>query len=112
MLNKDNKTQKIKLSKIFEGNISTRAAVALINHEIKIDIDKIILDFANIDFISRSFTHELLRFIENHERKVEIANTKKSVKDMLALVKSAKVKTKQEISNSTIIKLSSHTASF
>jgi len=106
MSNKEIKNKRIKLFDLFKGNISTRAAVNLINQKMCPDSDKVILDFSKIEFISRSFTHELLRFIEKDDREIQMVNTAPSIKAMLEMVKTSKKKASKKIDQTTTIKLS------
>ena len=112
MLNKEIEIQEIKLSSLFDGNISTRAAVSLIDHQMNPKAKKVILNFSNIDFISRSFTHELLRFIDKNDREIELIHIQSQVKTMLKMVKASKHTTSENIDDSTVIKLSESAASF
>ncbi len=112
MLNKERPIQEIKLSTLFEGNISTRAAVSILASQINPHAEKVILNFSNIDFISRSFSHELLRFIENSESIIEFKDLNTTVKTMLKMVKTAKQKSLTSFDKTPMVKLSETSASF
>ena len=46
----------------------------------------VILDFKNVEFISRSFAHELWLYMHRH-KEVEIVNTNKDIENMINAVK-------------------------
>jgi|APSaa5957512622_1039677.scaffolds.fasta_scaffold02970_3 hypothetical protein len=77
----------ISLFEIFGNNIITRNSIASFFEEINfLEKDKIVLDFNNVAFISRSCADEYLKQRKKSKKKVVEANMSKNVCDMFSLV--------------------------
>lgn len=63
----------------------------------KADQPSVVLDFANVEFISRSAAHALLKLQEESEKQVEFANTNEAVHNMLRIVAESKNRPRQEV---------------
>lgn len=50
--------------------------------------DKVVLDFKNVEFLSRSAAHELLKYMNMNPNKIYLRNLSPSVRTMLELVES------------------------
>ena len=84
------KTIKIKLSKVISKSISSRQAVSLVKDKIPAlsNFDKvdIILDFSEVNFVSRSFIDEIFNLQEKlRSRKIsfEFINMNKVIREIL-----------------------------
>ncbi len=88
-LNKDSKT--IYLANHFSRNLAFRNTVRNLFHLInESDLDEVILNFQDVEIISRSFAHEILVSLRETEKKVLIENLPPNVQRMFDLVKSHK----------------------
>ena len=77
----------ISLFEIFGNNIITRNSIASFFEEINfLEKHKIVLDFNNVAFISRSCADEYLKQRKKSKKKVVEANMSKNVCDMFSLV--------------------------
>ncbi|MDL1871187.1 hypothetical protein FBR05_03175 [Deltaproteobacteria bacterium PRO3] len=90
MLNKNANPQIIRLRELFEKNISTRQALSKIKEQFAPSATKIILDFSDIDFVSRSFSHELIRFSKSWEKQIEFKNLNPTIQALFSKVQAAK----------------------
>lgn len=110
MLNKKNKTKKIVLKDLFGSAVSTRQAVEEISKELSKNSSKTVIDFKGIEFVSRSFAHEFLRFEDKNS--VEVKNLYPDVKKMFQAVRKSRFSRTwdEEITDSSISlsDLSSH----
>lgn len=99
------KVIKIKLSSLISKSISSRQAIKLIEDKIFIlpNYDKIdiILDFSSVNFISRSFTDEILNLkekLENRKISFEFIETNDEINKMLEITSFHRtIKPKREI---------------
>jgi len=89
----ENKTTKINVAQILSKTISSRDVLVVLIKKISSAKEKIVeLDFSEVDFISRSAAHELLKIREDFDRKkifkknVMFVNQNKDVSQMLRLV--------------------------
>ncbi len=83
------KIRLIKLSELFVEQISGRSAVNAIFSELE-GVHHLILDFAGIQFISRSAAHELITQMEEVQKNlvsVQLSSPAKEVSEMLEKVK-------------------------
>lgn len=87
------KTIKINISKLVTKNIATRQAIDLVKREVfalpNLKNFTIELDFADVDFISRSFADELINLrkqVKNKNTTIEFINTNNEVDNMLKIV--------------------------
>lgn len=76
---------KIDLGREIAPFLSSRDMVNYLGQIIS-NSNKVILDFKNVEFISRSFAHELLNCKMNSEGKIELINPNSSVSRMLETV--------------------------
>ena len=90
MLNKDSKRQIIPLQEMFEKNISSRQAVEKIQNQFEPAAKIIVLDFAGIEFVSRSFAHELIRFSKSSEKEIEFVNFNPIIRALFSKVRAVK----------------------
>lgn len=86
-----NKEFNIRLSNYIDSNVNSRLYVRhLLNLEdIKDALDnekKIIIDFDDISFISRSAFHELISFVNKSDNKFVFVNMKKSVEELFNVI--------------------------
>lgn len=89
----------IDLNKLIAKDIATRQAISLVKREIIHDIAAqkkvvtIVVDFQNIESVSRSFADEMLNLrkeIEKKKMEIDFMNTKKEVYDMFKIVSMAR----------------------
>ena len=74
----------LQLSSIFnDTNLRNRASVSLIRE--RICDNEVVLDFNKIDFISKSFSHELLSYLKSNGYKAHFKNVNKSVDSVLRI---------------------------
>jgi anti-anti-sigma regulatory factor len=76
------------VSEIFENKINSRSSVELLFNQL-IDVDKVIIDFKSIEFISRAAAHELVVNIEKHQSRgvdVTLKNVDSAINKMLDAV--------------------------
>ena len=86
-----NQQKTLDMATLIASVIHSRDAVKLVQDAIeKTDVMSVSLDFANVEFISRSAAHELLVLKENlkqtKNRDIVFTNTNKDVNDMLRVV--------------------------
>lgn len=85
-----NKKFTLKLFEIIKTNrISTREMARKFFDLLPKEIDEYIIDFSEIEFISRSFADEILRIKKNltlQNKKLEFQNMQESVKKMIEIV--------------------------
>ena len=89
------KQNNIKLHSLFGSIVSTRQAVT----EIRINMNEqrsSILDFAQVNFVSRSFAHELLRLIDSSNDSIELINVSPEIQKLVDLVDQARSKDDDE----------------
>jgi len=85
------KSIKISLFDRFSRNILTRSRMQEFFSEIESKkSDKVILDFKNIKFISRSCADEYLKLKRNTSKTIEEINLTKNISKMLSAVRDAK----------------------
>lgn len=88
MISLSNNNKTVDLVKCFSRNLAfrdnARNLFAAINNS---DLDEIILNFQDIEAISRSFAHEILVKLRETEKKVIIENIPPDVQKMMDLVK-------------------------
>lgn len=111
MWNKKKKNQVIELSELFDRNINTRAAISFITEKIDQEAESIVLNFEKIEFVSRSFAHELLKLVKNHHQPVKFECVNKDIKNLLAIVKRSK-ESHRETVHTSFVKLSHSASSF
>lgn len=83
------KIKTIKLAKVFDKQISGRSAVNAVFSELN-GVHHLILDFSDIQFISRSAAHQLISCVERAQQErisVETPFQSQSVSEMLQKVK-------------------------
>src|SRR3990167_5645854 len=111
MLNKNSKSKNVFVKDLFGSTVSTRQAVQELAKHISLKNPKVIIDFDEVEFVSRSFAHEFLRFQKKHPA-VEAQNCSKDVKKMFDTVRQSNSSTysDEDITNSSInlSDLSSH----
>lgn len=111
MWNRKKKNQVIELAELFDRNINTRAAISLIIEKIDREVENVVLNFDKIKFVSRSFAHELLKLIENHDRLIKIERVNKDIRNLLAIVKRSKESHRDSV-HPSFVKLSHSASSF
>lgn len=79
---------------MFGSSISTRQAVSDI--EKNVDGTPAILDFSQIDFVSRSFAHEFLRFLKRINVSIEMSGLSPDVEKWINFVKEGRASTEDE----------------
>jgi len=89
MLNKKSNRQTLHLREIFEKNISMRQTVAQIQRQFDPDAKIVVLDFSDIEFVSRSFVHELIRFSKSSEKEIDFTNMNSIIQALFSKVKAA-----------------------
>lgn len=78
-------TMKLDLFTLFSNStLRNRNTVKLISRKIK-KAKEVILDFEKIDFISKSFAHELKKFVKNSDKKIRMINKNQSIRQMLLI---------------------------
>ena len=91
MISLSNEENTIYLANHFSKNLAFRDTVrtlfSFINNS---DLDEIIINFKDVDFISRSFAHEILVNLRETDKQVFLENITPSVQRMLDMVKSHK----------------------
>ncbi|MHA2238388.1 MAG: STAS-like domain-containing protein [Candidatus Hodarchaeales archaeon] len=81
----------IHLASNFSRNLAFRDTVkTLFNHINNSDLDEIIIDFQDVEFISRSFAHEILLNKRESKKKVILKNVAPRVQRMIDMVQSHK----------------------
>ena len=86
---------KMILKDLFCPTLSTRQSVDELSKKLSVDIDtKTVIDFEGIEFVSRSFAHEFLRFEEKHF--VEVKNISSEVENMFQSVRRTRSSTTHE----------------
>lgn len=90
-----------KISELISTDIRSRANANIIRSLVDGIDDKIILDFEEVNFISRSFTDELYNVLEEHKN-ISLINTSEIVKTMIDAVYKGRKKTRNINSNSEI----------
>lgn len=80
----------LKLSEVIKTNrLSTRETARKILNFLPPEMNEYIIDFSEIEFISRSFAHEMIKIkrqLELQNKKIEFQNTQEVVKKMLEIV--------------------------
>jgi hypothetical protein len=77
---------KLMLRKEFGPILGSRDAVGYLSRKIE-ETDSVTLDFKEVEFISRSFAHELWMYIHSHpEKRFRLINMSSSVKKMWKLI--------------------------
>jgi hypothetical protein len=80
----------IELSKHFENQINSRTSISSFLKE-KITTKNVILNFQDIEFVSRACAHEILAFLDLFSPlNIRIQNTSLEVQEMLNTVKKSK----------------------
>lgn len=99
----------IKINRILSNIISSRTSIELIKSEIekKSDTEVVILDFNNVEVISRSFAHELVLFL-NSNLSIEISNTNEPVTAIIEAVKKTRGLRKKTYDNIPIVHFNSN----
>ena len=78
----------IQMDKIFPAFVSSRKSIILLQNNFSFNKkEKYVFDFQGIDFISRSFADELLKFVEKGDISYEIKNMNSTIKDLFNVVK-------------------------
>ena len=95
---------KVRVRDNFSENISSRDAIALLFNRKFEPEQNIIIDFSDVEFITRSATHQLLKEIERVEERfkctVTLESTSEVVTRMLKIVKESllhSIKQKSEV---------------
>ena len=90
----------IKVVRVLAPMISSRDVIDLLKAQVlKSDAKSVVLDFTNVDFISRSAAHELLVIKEElhvKNREISFENTTKDVSEMLRVVAANRALPKSE----------------
>lgn len=104
-MNKDmNQSFTINVATVVAPVLASRDVINVLQNEIKKnDVPSVQLNFEQVDFISRSAAHELLKMKErfasqDHKRTIELTNTSEEVTKMLRVVASNRAvpKTKEK----------------
>lgn len=77
--------KKLKISELISTDIRSRANAEIIRAELDGVKDDVILDFAGVTFVSRSFTDELYNVMCEHKN-IKLDNTSDFVKSMIDTV--------------------------
>ena len=102
MLNRNTKSKSVAVKELFGTTVSTRQAVQEFAKQVPSKTSKVVIDFDAVEFVSRSFAHECLRFQKNHPA-VEIQNCSKDVKRMFDTVRqSSSSVSDEDITDSSI----------
>ena len=82
--------QRIKIEKFFSPMIAIRSSVRdFLQKNIRKDIQKVMLDFSNIAFISRSATDEFITFFEQNNLEYLFTNQSENIVSMFSAVKNS-----------------------
>ena len=98
----DKQKTTIYIAKIMAPMLSSRDSIVVIRKAVnETDAESVELDFADVEFISRSAAHELLvmkeDFLrENIKKEVSFENTNQSVTEMLRIVAANRARPKTE----------------
>ncbi len=69
------------------ASVATRQSIKLIDSKLSMLKDKdIVINFKNIDFISRAFADELFHFLNDKKIKIQFTGTNQTVSEMLDTV--------------------------
>ncbi|MBI1909652.1 MAG: DUF4325 domain-containing protein [Deltaproteobacteria bacterium] len=103
MLNRNSKPKSVAVKELFGTTVSTRQAVQEFAKYVPSKTSKVVIDFDEVEFVSRSFAHEFLRFQKTHPA-VEIQNCSKDVKKMFDTVRrsSSSAYSDEDITDSSI----------
>ena len=78
----------VKIASIFPASISSRQSIALLQNAVSLSKNvKYVFDFNGIEFISRSFADEFLKFATNETSEFEIKNANSTIIEMINAVK-------------------------
>lgn len=90
MLNRNSKSKSIVVKELFGTTVNTRQAVQeLAKHVPQKASKKVVVDFDKVEFVSRSFAHEFLRFQKKYPD-VEVLNLSRNVKKMFNTVRESR----------------------
>ena len=92
-----------KISELISPDIRSRASANIIRSIIDGLNDRIVLDFANVTFISRSFADELYNVLKEHSN-LTLANESDFVKSMLTAVKQGRENKNRLINDTSEVK--------
>lgn len=96
---------KIRIAKRFDNSLMLRNEVRSLSFRIRIlsiIFPTIILDFENVDFVSRSSAHEFI-LLQRKFTKIQFANQSKNVKKMFDIAQNTKkTPSKNQITSSTL----------
>lgn len=100
--------QKIKLREIYQTDLYARSRVSELVKHIDSEAKSIELDFADVGFISRSFSDELYNVIEKDGRDFSFIHQNDEVKAMMLMVKDGRNKERSRgVSNARIYNMDS-----
>lgn len=96
--------KKINLNKEIGNNIVTRSIIDLMFSRLKAIRDRdITIDFAKVEFISRSAAHEYLKLKSSVNKNIKEINKSKDVKEMFEIANIKFIHKKQQNTNSLVI---------
>lgn len=97
--------KKIQIAKVISTDVRSRSNADIIRNEISKDVNEVILDFAGVVFISRSFADELYTIMDKHKDvKVQEINMSEIVSSMMNAVSSGRKKVRVRPVNNSEIK--------
>lgn len=90
-MNNDTSKLTLNVAQLIAPVIGSRDVINVLRDAIKeADKSSVVLDFAEVEFISRSAAHALLKLQEESEKRVEFANANDAVENMLRIVTESK----------------------
>ena len=85
------------------STVASRQSMQLLdNYLLMLKDNNIILNFENIDFISRAFADELIHFLADNNIKAQFVNTSPAVREILKTVEKNRVKRNKSYHNIAI----------
>jgi len=83
--------QRVKIEKFFSPMIAIRSSVRdFLQRNIRKDVQKVIFDFSNITFISRSATDEFITFFEQNNIEYRFTNQSENIVNLFSAVKNSR----------------------
>lgn len=96
----------LKIAKLIGTDIRSRSNVMRILRNMP-ENTLSILDFAGVEFVSRSFADELISLIESKTREMKIENLETEVKSMVEIVRLSRTKKVVTDTNTEVVRLRS-----
>ena len=94
----------IKVAELISSDVRSRSNAEKIRNELTISSQDLILDFAGVTFISRSFTDELFNIKDEYNKDLSLINMTNIVKSMTYAVKNSRNNKRVRIKGDSEIK--------